>query len=209
MMNDPLYDYDSANNLAAACDAASEQSEEKQEKLDPKRFKAYVETPDKIPEERLNQLVAIIDGKYSSTPKDADVATRPVPATIDRLLNSDTVVYICDAENGNTPVAVATIVDPTQESYQGFRPVEIYSLLTDKNFDGMLQQEFFAVDEGYRGMGLGTELRAQIAKLGITTFTVVDADDRETMVGMINNGYEMVAVVPDDGSGHPVQIWVG
>ena len=81
--------------------------------------------------------------------------------------------------------------------------------IKDKNFDGMLQQEFFAVDEGYRGMGLGTELRAQIAKLGITTFTVVDADDRETMVGMINNGYEMVAVVPDDGSGHPVQIWVG
>lgn len=205
-MNDALYDYDSAIKLADACDAATEQSAEKQSQLDPERFTAYAKTPDQIPEDKIQQLVDIIDGKYSANPKPAEVTSRPIPATLDRLLNSDTVVYICDGEN---PVAVATLVDPTQKSYQGFRPSEMYSLLSGKNLDGMLQQEFFAVDEGYRGMGLGTELRAQIAKLGVTSFTVVDADDRETMVGMINNGYEMVSCIPDDGSGHAVQLWVG
>ena len=34
-MNDALYDYDSAIKLADACDAATEQSAEKQSQLDP------------------------------------------------------------------------------------------------------------------------------------------------------------------------------
>lgn len=205
-MNDSLYDYNQASSIADACAIAAEQSEGKQAELDTERFSAYAKTPDKIPEDKLQVLVAIIDGKHSPRPKDFEVTSRPIPATIDRLLNSDTVIYICD---GDTPVAVATLVDPTQESYQGFRPVEMYSLYTGINLDGMLQQEFFAVDEGYHGMGLGTELRAQIAKLGITTFTIVDADDRDTMVGMINNGYTLSAVIPDDGCGHATQLWIG
>lgn len=205
-MNDTLYDYDNANAIADACDMAAQQHEAKPAQLDPGRFHAFTMTPDKIPEDKLQQLVDIVDRKSSAKPKSSEVSTRPIPATINRILNSDTVVYICD---GDTPVAVATLVDPTQESYLGYCPLDMYSLYTGKNLDGLLQQEFFAVDESYHGIGLGTELRAQIANLGVNTFTVVDADDKDTMVGMINNGYECAAVIPDDGSGHPVQIWLG
>lgn len=202
---DPFYDYDNAAMVAAACDEAST-TEGAPAELDPSRFAAFATTPSEIDEETLGQLVAIIDGKTDATPKPPSSTLKPAPATIDRLLNSDTVVYITD--NG-LPVAVATIIDPTQKSYLGFKPIEQYSLASGVNLDGMLQQEFFAVSDQYRNMDIGKELRAQIAALGLHTFILSATDDTETAKGLLSNGYELAAVLPDDGTGNPANLWIG
>lgn len=173
--------------------------------LDPERFKAYVKSPSDIEEGTLRDIAAVIDGKNDITPPADNHIPVATPSTLDRLLNSVTIVYITDDD---FPVAAANLVDPTKEDYRGVVPIKYYSLLSGFNLDGRVQQEFFAVAEEYRNHGLGEELRAQISALDTPTFIVVDTTDKDCIEGIAKSGYQFIAQLDDETTEYPVQLWV-
>jgi len=189
------------------CEAIGDQPDipAEQPSLDPERFKAYVKSPSDIEEGTLRDIAAVIDGKNDITPPPDSAIPVATPSTLDRLLNSVTIVYITDDD---FPVAAASIVDPTKEDYRGVVPIKYYSLLSGYNLDGRVQQEFFAVAEEYRNHGLGEELRAQINALDTPTFIVVDTTDKDCIEGLAKSGYQFVAQLDDETSEYPVQLWV-
>lgn len=182
---------------------------ESTEPLDPERFQAYIKSPGDIDEQTIRDIASVIDGKLNVNPPDIGKGYTPpaVPSTVDRLLNSLVIIYITD--NG-IPIAAATLVDPTVESYRGFVPLSHYSLESGYNLDGRVQQEFFAVADEYRNHGIGRELKAQIGTLGTPTFILADAGDTDSIEGLAKNGYRLVCEM-DDGTGddsQPVQLWI-
>lgn len=189
------------------CEAIGDQPEtpEEQPSLDPERFKAYVKSPSDIDEGTMRDIAAVIDGKNDITPPADNHVPVATPSTMDRLLNSVTVVYITD---NDFPVAAANLIDPTKEDYRGVVPIKYYSLLSGYNLDGRVQQEFFAVAEEYRNHGLGEELRAQINALDTPTFIVVDTTDKDCIEGLAKSGYQFIAQLDDETTEYPVQLWV-
>lgn len=157
-------------------------------KLDPNRFKAYAKSPADIEESTLRDIAAVIDGKNDTVPPSDNHVPVATPSTLDRLLNSVTVIYITDDD---FPVAAANLIDPTREDYRGVCPIKYYSLLSGYNLDGRVQQEFFAVADEYRNSGVGQELRAQINALDTPTFIVVDSTDKECIEGLARSGYQI------------------
>lgn len=202
--------FDSMMDMDAAlviCEAIgdSQEPQETTAELDPERFKAYAKSPSDIDEATLRDIAAVIDGKDDLSPPPDNHIPVATPSTLDRLLNSVTVVYITD---NDYPVAAANLIDPTKEDYRGIVPIKYYSLLSGYNLDGRVQQEFFAVAEEYRNRGVGTELRAQINALDTPTFIVVDSTDRDCIEGLARSGYQFVAQVADETAVYPVQLWV-
>lgn len=174
-------------------------------KLDPNRFKAYAKSPADIEESTLRDIAAVIDGKNDTIPPSDNHVPVATPSTLDRLLNSVTVIYITDDD---FPVAAANLIDPTREDYRGVCPIKYYSLLSGYNLDGRVQQEFFAVADEYRNSGVGQELRAQINALDTPTFIVVDSTDKECIEGLARSGYQFIGQLDDETSDIPVQLWV-
>ena len=202
--------FENINKMDAAlvlCEAIGDRPDEpaEQPSLDPERFKAYVKSPSGIEESTLRDIAAVIDGKNDITPPQDSGIPVATPSTMDRLLNSVTIVYITDDD---FPVAAATLVDPTKEDYRGVVPIKYYSLLSGYNLDGRVQQEFFSVAEEYRNHGLGKELRAQINALDTPTFIVVDTTDRDCIDGLARSGYQFIAQLDDETANYPVQLWV-
>ena len=202
--------FESINKMDAAlvlCEAIGDTQEApvEQPSLDPERFKAYVKSPSDIEEGTLRDIAAVIDGKNDITPPPDNTVPVATPSTVDRLLNSVTIVYITD---NDFPVAAANLIDPTREDYRGVVPIKYYSLLSGYNLDGRVQQEFFAVAEEYRNHGLGEELRAQINALDTPTFIVVDTTDKDCIEGLAKSGYQFIAQVDDETAKYPVQLWV-
>lgn len=191
----------------AICEAIGEQPEQPAEapQLDPERFKAYAKSPSDIDEGTLRDIAAVIDGKDDITPPPDNHVPVATPSTLDRLLNSVTIIYITDKD---FPVAAANLIDPTKEDYRGIVPIKYYSLLSGFNLDGRVQQEFFAVAEEYRDHGLGQELRAQINALDTPTFILADVTDRNCIEGLARSGYQFIAQLDDETSDVPVQLWV-
>ena len=189
------------------CEAIGDQPDTPAEHqpLDPARFKAYAKSPSDIDEGTLRDIAAVIDGKNDITPPPDSHIPVATPSTLDRLLNSVTVVYITDDD---FPVAAANLIDPTREDYRGVVPIKYYSLLSGYNLDGRVQQEFFAVAEEYRNHGVGEELRAQINALDTPTFIVVDSTDKDCIDGLAKSGYRFIAQVDDETTKYPVQLWV-
>lgn len=189
------------------CEAIGDQPETpaEQPSLDPERFKAYVKSPSDIEESTMRDIAAVIDGKNDITPPADNHVPVATPSTMDRLLNSVTIVYITD---NDFPVAAANLIDPTKEDYRGVVPIKYYSLLSGYNLDGRVQQEFFAVAEEYRNHGLGEELRAQINALDTPTFIVVDTTDKDCIEGLAKSGYQFIAQLDDETTEYPVQLWV-
>lgn len=189
------------------CEAIGDQPEApaEQQPLDPERFKAYVKSPSDIEESTMRDIAAVIDGKNDITPPADNHVPVATPSTMDRLLNSVTIVYITDDD---FPVAAANLIDPTKEDYRGVVPIKYYSLLSGYNLDGRVQQEFFAVAEEYRNHGLGEELRAQINALDTPTFIVVDTTDKDCIEGLAKSGYQFIAQLDDETTEYPVQLWV-
>lgn len=189
------------------CEAIGAQNDTPQEQpgLDPSRFKAYAKSPTDIDEATLRDIAAVIDGKNNLKPPSDNHIPVATPSTLDRLLNSVTVVYITD---NDFPVAAANLIDPNKEDYRGVCPIKYYSLLSGYNLDGRVQQEFFAVSDEYRNAGVGKELRAQINALDIPTFILVDLTDKECIEGLARSGYQFIATLDDETSDIPVQLWV-
>lgn len=189
------------------CEAIGDQPETpaEQPSLDPERFKAYVKSPSDIEEGTMRDIAAVINGKNDITPPPDNHVPVATPSTMDRLLNSVTIVYITD---NDFPVAAANLIDPTKEDYRGVVPIKYYSLLSGYNLDGRVQQEFFAVAEEYRNHGLGEELRAQINALDTPTFIVVDTTDKDCIEGLAKSGYQFIAQLDDETTEYPVQLWV-
>ena len=88
------------------CEAIGDQPETpaEQPSLDPERFKAYVKSPSDIDEGTMRDIAAVIDGKNDITPPADNHVPVATPSTMDRLLNSVTIVYITD---NDFPVAAA------------------------------------------------------------------------------------------------------
>ena len=189
------------------CEAIGDQPEQPAEppSLDPNRFKAFVKSPSDIDEGTMRDIAAVIDGKNDITPPADNNIPVATPSTLDRLLNSVTIVYITDDD---FPVAAANLIDPTKEDYRGVVPIKYYSLLSGYNLDGRVQQEFFAVAEEYRNHGLGKELRAQLNALDTPTFIVADSTDKDCIEGLAASGYQFIAQLDDETAAYPVQLWI-
>jgi GNAT superfamily N-acetyltransferase len=201
---DTMMDMDAALVICEAI-GDSEETQENAAGLDPERFKAYAKSPSDIEESTLRDIAPVIDGKDDLSPPPDNHIPVATPSTLDRLLNSVTIVYITD---NDYPVAAANLIDPTKEDYRGVVPIKYYSLLSGYNLDGRVQQEFFAVAEEYRNKGVGTELRAQINALDIPTFIVADSTDKDCIEGLARSGYQFVAQLDDETTSYPVQLWV-
>lgn len=194
--------YDNLVRLKALTEAVSEQESEQ---LDPEHYAAYAKAPSDLDEETLNQIVDIIDGKNKINPKPDYVINEVAPATIDRVLNSESIIYITEDD---IPVGVVTLVDPTAESYQGYIPLDLFGMYSATNLDGRLMQEFFAVDDTTDKNAVSKELRGQIANLGVHTFTIADKSDVDTIAELQGNGYKMLCEMPLDTEKEPVTIWL-
>lgn len=206
-MGNIFLDIDGMDTSLIMCEAIGAQEELPSEtaRLDPARFKAFAKSPADIDESTLRDIAAVIDGKNDIVPPSDNHVPVATPSTLDRLLNSVTVVYITDDD---FPVAAANLIDPTKEDYRGVCPIKYYSLLSGYNLDGRVQQEFFAVADEYRNRGVGRELRAQINALDTPTFIVVDSTDKECIEGLARSGYQFIGQLDDETSDIPVQLWV-
>lgn len=198
--------FDEMDNLLVMCEAIGDAPDTPEPPpLDPERFKAYAKSPNEIDEQTMRDIAAVIDGKLNVAPPSDNTVPVATPSTLDRLLNSVTVIYITDKD---FPVAAANLVDPTVEDFRGIVPLRYYSLQSGYNLDGRVQQEFFAVADEYRNAGVGRELRAQIDALGIPTFVVADSTDKEAIDGLARNGYTLICQMEDEASPAPVQLWI-
>lgn len=172
--------------------------------LDPDTFDVFVKNPSDIPEEVMFQLADLIDGKYNLTPDEINEAA-PTPDTVDRLMNAVTIVYITE---DRIPVAVASIIDPTQKSYMGFVPLDLYSLHSAQNLDGRVQLEFVAVNDESRGTPVEQELASQMNALGTPMFAAITASNRKTAGILGEFGFKPVSSMDIDSNGEPVILWL-
>lgn len=172
--------------------------------LDPEKYQVFVKNPSDINEETMYQLADIIDGRMDIRPHYTPgvIAT---PKTVDRLLNSVTIIYITYE---NLPIAVASIIDPTQKNYLGFIPLDMYSLCSGQNLEGRVQMEFFAVADEYINSPVPNELCGQVNALGTPVYMITDSDDADSNYILQNNGYQMVASFDLDTNETPVCLWI-
>ena len=172
--------------------------------LDPDKFEVYVKNPSDISEEVLFQLADLIDGKYDITQEDANESA-PSPDTVDRLMNAVTILYITEER---IPVAVASIIDPTQKSYMGFVPLDLYSLHSAQNLDGRVQLEFIAVNDESRDTPVEQELASQMNALGTPMFAATTYPNRKTAEILTEIGFKPVSSMDIDSNGEPVILWL-
>jgi hypothetical protein len=173
--------------------------------LDPNQFEAFVKNPSDVTEEVMFQLADLIDGKQNIIPPDANMAAA-TPDTIDRLMNAVTIVYITDE---NIPVAVASIIDPTTESYMGFIPLNLYSLKSAQNLDGRVQLEFIAINDEYRNSPVEQELISQLNNLGTPLFAATTESDNTTASILGEIGFKPVSSMEISANGgEPVILWI-
>jgi len=172
--------------------------------LDPDQYEVYVKSPSDITEEVMFQLADIIDGKYNLKAKITNNAA-PAPDTVDRLMNSVTILYITDER---IPVAVASIIDPTTKSYMGFVPLDLYSVHSAQNLDGRVQLEFVAVNDEYRGTPVEQELASQMNALGTPMFAATTESDQNTAQILTELKFTPVSSMQIDSNGEPVILWL-
>ena len=173
--------------------------------LDPTKYSAFVKNPGDITEDVLYQLADIISGRMNVRAEVQKPGLPTTPDVVDRLLNSVTVVYI---EEEGVPVGVASLVDPTQKNYMGFKPLDLYSLHAGVNLDGRVLLEFFAVPDEYLNKGIADELLAQIDATDTKVFTVTDADDESAIELLSKYGFQPVANMDIDSNEVPVTLWL-
>lgn len=173
--------------------------------LDADQFNAFVKNPSDITEEVMFQLADLIDGKLNIKPNDSNLAAA-TPDTIDRLMNAVTIVYITDE---NIPVAVASIIDPTVNSYMGFKPLDLYSLKSAQNLDGRVQLEFIAIADEYKHSPVEQELVSQMNALGTPLFAATTASDTDTAEILGEIGFTPVSTMKISANGdEPVTLWI-
>lgn len=173
--------------------------------LDPNQFEAFVKNPSDITEEVMFQLADLIDGKLDVMPRES-TSSAATPDTIDRLMNAVTIVYITDE---HIPVAVASIIDPTTESYMGFIPLDQYSLKGAQNLDGRVQLEFIAIADEYQHSPVEQELVSQMNALGTPLFAATTESDISTSEILNEIGFKPVATMSISANGdEPVILWI-
>lgn len=172
--------------------------------FDENTYTSKITTPDKLDESFAYQLADLIDKKVHMEDEDVTTSSMKSPNTIDLLLASDRVAYV---KTRGTPVAVATIKDPTVENYMGIIPADFYALKSATNLDGRYQQEFFAVADEYHNIGLAAELRRLLERHYPKMFTVVPSTDKDTIQGLTDNGYKFISEFETDWDLTPVQLW--
>ena len=173
--------------------------------LDPTKYSAFVKNPSDITEDVIYQLGDIISGRMNVRADSHKPGLPTTPDVVDRLLNSVTIVYI---EEEGVPVGVASLVDPTQKNYMGFKPLDLYSLHSGVNLDGRVLMEFFAVPDEYINTGIGEELIAQIDATDTKVFTVTDTDDESANELLTKYGFKQVATMDIDSNEVPVVLWL-
>jgi len=173
--------------------------------LDPTKYSAFVKNPSDITEDVIYQLGDIISGRMNVRADSHKPGLPTTPDVVDRLLNAVTIVYI---EEEGVPVGVASLVDPTQKNYMGFKPLDLYSLHSGVNLDGRILMEFFAVPDEYINTGIGEELLAQIDATDTKVFTVTDADDESANEILTKYGFKQVATMDIDSNEVPVVLWL-
>ena len=173
--------------------------------LDPTKYSAFVKNPSDITEDVIYQLGDIISGRMNVRADSHKPGLPTTPDVVDRLLNAVTIVYI---EEEGVPVGVASLVDPTQKNYMGFKPLDLYSLQSGVNLDGRILMEFFAVPDEYINTGIGEELLAQIDATDTKVFTVTDADDESANEILTKYGFKQVATMDIDSNEVPVVLWL-
>jgi hypothetical protein len=175
------------------------------EGLDPNQFEAFVKNPSDITEEVMFQLADLIDGKLDIKPRENSTEAA-APDTIDRLMNAITIVYITDE---NIPVAVASIIDPTSESYAGYIPLDQYSLKSAQNLDGRVQMEFIAIADEYVHTPVEQELVSQLNTLGTPLFAATTENDQITAQILGEIGFKPVSSMEISSNGDEnVILWI-
>lgn len=175
------------------------------EGLDPNQFEAFVKNPSDITEEVMFQLADLIDGKLDIKPRENSTEAA-APDTIDRLMNAITIVYITDE---NIPVAVASIIDPTSESYAGYIPLDQYSLKSAQNLDGRVQMEFIAIADEYVHTPVEQELVSQLNTLGTPLFAATTEKDQITAQILGEIGFKPVSSMEISSNGDEnVILWI-
>lgn len=174
-------------------------------KLDPERYSAFVKNPSDISEDVLYQLSDIITGHMNLRMKKNETGLVTTPNVVDRLMNAVTIVYI---EEEGVPVGVASLTDPTQKNYMGFKPVELYSLQSGVNLEGRVLLDLFAIPDEYADKGIAEEILAQIDALDVKVFAVTDLDDETTPMLLERFEFQPMANIEIDSNEVPVTLWL-
>lgn len=175
--------------------------------LDPEHFKLYIKSPSDIEPDTMSQLADLIDGKMHIEPPESAIISNAAPATIDRITNSITIMYI---EYDGIPVGVLTLIDPDVENYQRIVPSSIYTMMSGFNLDGRLQQEFFVVADDFMNYAVAHEMVSHfsIDMDDTKVFAVIDETDENSIKLLYLNNYQYIATMDVDYNEVPIQLWV-
>lgn len=175
------------------------------DKFDVNRFESFLVRPSEIDDDLMFQLSDIIDKKSHMDQTQYTSNSFKSPNIVDRLLSSEKIAYITE---NDIPVAVATLVDATKENYKGVIPADFYALKSAIDLKGRLQQEFFTVIDEKKGLGLSTKLRELLESECPLMFITIPISDKDTLNGVMSNGYTRVSQFETDWELEPVQLWL-
>ncbi len=169
------------------------------------KFKSYITDPVKLDDDIVYQLADIIDKKTQLDKRDFTDKAFVAPNTVERLLASEKIVYVTEDD---IPVGVASLVDATKENFMGIIPSDFYALKSAVNLSDRMQQEFFAVTDENKDMGLSAAIRDRLEEISPLMFVTVPSSDIDTLEGLTKNGYKRVSEFETDWEATPVQLWI-
>lgn len=172
---------------------------------DPTKFESFIVDPIELDDDVVYQLADIIDKKTQLDKRDLTDKAFVAPNTVERLLASDKIAYV--TEDG-FPVGVATLIDATKENFMGIIPSDFYALKSAVNLNDRMQQEFFAVTDENKNMGISGELRKRLEEVSPLMFVTAPSSDIDTLEGLTKNGYKHVSDFETDWEATPVQLWI-
>jgi len=174
-------------------------------KYDPTKYESFIVDPIELDDDMVYQLADIIDKKTQLDKRDFTDKAFVAPNTVERLLASDKIAYVI--EDG-FPVGVASLIDANEENFMGIIPSDFYALKSAVNLSDRIQQEFFAVTDENKDMGISGELRNRLEEVSPLMFVTVPSSDIDTLDGLSKNGYKRVSEFETDWEATPVQLWI-
>lgn len=169
------------------------------------KFKSYITDPVKLDDDIVYQLADIIDKKTQLDQRDFTDKAFVAPNTVERLLASEKIVYVTEDD---IPVGVANLIDANKENFMGIIPSDFYALKSAVNLSDRMQQEFFAVTDENKDMGLSAALRDRLEEVSPLMFVTAPSSDIDTLEGLAKNGYKRVSEFETDWEATPVQLWI-
>lgn len=165
---------------------------------------AFIKPPAEIDRNLLEEIAFLINkiGHY----KDKNSGKFIGPDTIDRLLEAEWIGYAMSPDN--VPVAAVTLVDTTDEGWNGVIPRNYYELKAGKSLGNKLERRMFSVDEEYINTNVGKELERIVQEKVPDIYAVSILDNVDDTKFLLQNGYDLIAEFHSDITDNYLGLWI-